>query len=72
MAYKLNPFSGKLDIVIDRLSKLKDVTLTDAADHETLYYDLASATWKNNDTLKIDVDNSVIIKAGKKLIFDGD
>ena len=53
------------------LTDLSDVVITSASDHQTLYYDTGTGEWKNNSTLKIDVDNSAVVKAGKKLILDG-
>ena len=66
MSFKFNALTAKLDLVVKSI-----FTITSAADHETLHYDTATSKWVNNDTFKIDSDNSVAVKATKKMIFDG-
>jgi len=66
MAWKFNPFTGRLDATALTANDLSDISIVSAILHQHLEYD--GTNWVNVTDLTN--DGHIYLKAGKKLYFD--
>ena len=73
--YSYNPFTDKLDAAHEpstvSLTELLNVLITAAINQQHLEYDSSDELWKNVTDLTMPAGGDIILKAGQKVIFDG-